>query len=165
MNKTKIYTMTFDKTISLERFRDVFYSRFMNINTANRSYVYGRLPEGDRFVLGYHHHEYQGKSRREVEYSIEFHGKITIEDGKTVIRYEIINDRDAHFQFGVVFAFLAFLLFTSITSGSESIGIFELFLMLACVLLIATGFAFMTSDFRWYTMLRHHLKKMIAECL
>lgn len=157
--------MTFDKAISLERFREVFLSHFLNINTGSRRYLYGRLPEGDRFVLGYHHHEYKRKSRREIEYSIEFHGKISFENGKTVIRYEIINDRDAHFQFGVVFAFIAFFLFTSIAGESESVGIFELFLMLACVLLIAAGWAFMGSDLRWYTMMRHHLKKMIEECL
>lgn len=156
--------MTFDKPISLARFREVFLSRFMDVNMGSRRYLYGRLPEGDRFVLGYHHHEYKSRSHREIEYSIEFHGTISIENDKTVIRYEIINDRDAHFQFGVGFAFILVCLFTSIVSESLTVSTGEMILLLAIVALTATGWAFMSSDFRWYTMMRHHLKKMVREC-
>ena len=83
----KTRTLTLNYEISYPEFRRLMILRFSEIHDIKTKYYYARMPDYDTFVIGYHHYARTAKHHKEVMHDTELHGKIRVENGKTVISY------------------------------------------------------------------------------
>lgn len=154
--KTRTFTLNYE--VSYPELRRLLVLRFSELHDIKTKYYYARMPDYDTIVIGYHHYARTAKHHKEVMHDTELHGKIRVENGKTVISYYYDTPASV-----LPFLLIAVCMFAigcanTIANQMENLPVVLMFLAI-----ISLGTAFFGSGCFDRMALMSHLKDLLED--